>query len=445
MGPVSRLLIDFLQGEFALSKSTAPVPEAIPEATPSAIVISDSTSRFSRGPFSALVKYPILRRLWLGTLAASLGQWMQAVALAWLALALTNSPFYVGLVGFVSGVPFLIVSIPAGVLIDKYERRMVLMVGQVAAAVLAVIVSVDVISGYVEPWHLLVAGFLNGSIQAILTPTQQAMVPNLVEREDLTRAVGLMSAAANMTRVVGPTIAGAVIGLAGTGPTFLLQAAAMLLALYLIWQTTFPLNLRISAVKPSAVFEGLSIIFKRADLRALFLLACVPTFFAFPYIQFLSVYARDILDIGASGLGLLMASSGMGAVVGSLFVAARQADSRNGVKLVIATVAYALVLIVIALSTNLFLTLPLLFLAGFLGATYMAMNNAMLQSRISDEYRGRVMGTYVLTWGLMPLGAMPMGIMADHFGTPTAVASGAIVTCILATVIGITTPAIREI
>jgi MFS family permease len=141
----------------------------------------------------------------------------------------------VGLVAFMAGLPFLVISVPGGALIDRYDRRRVLMTCQGLAAGLASLVSIDVSSGRVQPWHLLVAAFLNGSLQAMLNPAQQSLVP----RESLTNAVGLMSAGTNMTRVFGPSLAGAVIGFVGTGEAFFLQAAALFVAFLLMATTKF--------------------------------------------------------------------------------------------------------------------------------------------------------------------------------------------------------------
>jgi MFS family permease len=398
------------------------------------------------GPFFALQSYPAYRRLWFGSIFASLGQWMQNIALGWLALVLTDSPFFVGLIGFMAGLPFLVVSIPAGVLIDRFERRTVLLASQTLAALLAVAVATDVIGGWVEPWHLLLAAFFNGSFQAVLSPTQQALVPSLVQRAHMTNAIALMSAGNNMTRVVGPSISGAVIGLFGTGPAFLLQAAALGVAFLMIVRTRFP-GIERSVARPrlSAILDGVHIIRRRPDLSGLFLLACIPTFFVFPYIQFLSVFARDILDIGAGGLGLLMASSGCGAVAGSLTVAARGKTAGAGRQLVWMTVLYGVVIVIMAFSTNVVLSVILLAAGGMLGSSYMSTNNALLHHRITDEVRGRVMGTYMLTWGLMPLGAMPMGIAADHFGTEYAVAAGAMLSILFAGWLGLRSQELRDL
>jgi MFS family permease len=396
--------------------------------------------------FSALVRYPTFRRLWLGATAASLGQWMQSTALGWLALDLTDSKSFVGLVALMAGLPFLLVSVPAGVLIDRFDRRRVLMMSQALAATLACFVAFDVMTGWVQPWHLLLAAFLNGSLQAILSPTQQSLVPRLVARDSLTNAVGLMSAGQNMTRVVGPSIAGATIGFIGTGEAFLLQAAALVTALWLIGTARFPtIPRQTSTLDLRGMLDGFKIVSGRQDLRALFLLACIPTFFVFPYISFLTVFARDILKIGPAGLGILMAASGSGAVIGALMVASGRRRDGAGRALIANTVLYGVVIVAVALSRTVYLTLPLLVITGLLGAYFMSSNNVLLQHRITDDVRGRVMGTYMLTFGLMPLGAMPMGLLADHLGTPTAVATGAILSSVFAAGLGVASKPLREL
>jgi MFS family permease len=214
----------------------------------------------------------------------------------------------------------------------------------------------------------------------------------------------------------------------------------------LIVRIALPAHLpRRAAGGVKSAFEGVRMIAQRADLRALFLLACIPTFFVFPYIQFLSIFARDILEIGAAGMGLLMGASGLGAVAGSLLTAKRRSTSGEGRLNVILTVIYGAFVVGIALSPWVWLSLPCLFVAGAVGAMYMSSNNALIQLRISDEVRGRVMAAYMLTFGLMPLGAMPMGIVADLLSTQAAVAGGAIASSLLAAIVGFRSQALRKI
>jgi predicted MFS family arabinose efflux permease len=392
----------------------------------------------------AVGRHPVFRRLWFGALASSVGQWMQQVALGWLAIIMTNSPGFVGIVTFSAGVPFLVVAPFGGALIDRIDRRRLMLSCQVLAFLLATVLAVDVMSGFIQPWHLPIAAFLNGSLQALLIPTQQSLVPALVPRASLTNAVGLMSAGQNMTRVVGPSVAGIVIGTIGVGPTFFAQAVAIAASFLLVLGIVLPPRAQRTA-RGSGIFDGIRLVTSRPDLRSLFLLASIPTFFVFPYIGFLNVFARDILQIGAQGLGLLMAVSGCGAVVGSLLVAAAARSEGTGRLLLGMTVLYGLPIVGAALSRTLWITLPMLFMAGMLGAAFMSGNNALVQHRVSDDVRGRVMGAYMLTWGLMPLGSLPMGMIADRIGTPAAVAGGAVISSVLAGILGLTSSAVRDV
>ncbi len=394
--------------------------------------------------FGALRRYPTFRRLWLGVLFASTGQWMQQISLGWLALIMTDSPSFVGWVTFASGMPFLVVAPLGGALIDRTDRRRLLLICQAIAAMLAVVTAVDVIGGWVQPWHLLGIAFANGSLLALLSPTQQSLLPALVARHDLTNAIGLMSAGQNMTRVAGPSLAGVVIGLTGVGPAFLLQAIALICAFVMILGITLPPRPARTG-GPGGIFDGIRLIMQRADLRAIFLLACIPTFFVFPYISFLSVFARDILQIGAWGLGVLMAASAVGAVIGSLLVAGQRRTEGTGATILTLVVVYGGVVIAIAASRTVVLSLCLLLVAGLIGSSFMSMSNVLLQHRISDNIRGRVMGAYLLTFGLMPLGALPMGMVADRMGAPFAVTAGAIASSLLAAWLGVTSPILRKL
>jgi predicted MFS family arabinose efflux permease len=415
----------------------AKIDDSIPAASP--------RTSHTRGRFwCALTSHPVFRLLWLAALSSSAGQWMQQVALGWLAIVMTNSPGFVGVVTFAAGLPFIAIAPLGGSLIDRLDRRRLMLACQALAFLLATALAVDIIGGFEQPWHLPLAAFLNGSLQALLAPTQQSLVPALVPREDLTNAIGLMSAGQNMTRVIGPSIAGIVIGAAGVGPTFLVQAVAIAISFFLVIGIALPPRAPRAAGNAGA-FEGIRLIASRPDLRGLFLLVSIPMFFVFPYIGFLNVFARDILRIGAQGLGLLMAVSGCGAVVGSLVVAATRRTEGAGRVLIGMTVFYGAIIVAVTLSRSLWITLPLLFVGSMLGAAFMSGNNVLLQHGVSDDVRGRVMGAYMLTWGLMPLGALPMGIVADRLGTPVAVAAGAIVSTVLTAILGLTSPTLREL
>lgn len=397
------------------------------------------------GTFDVLRQNPAFRRLWMATVSTTLGQWMQSTAIGWLALDLSNKSSFVGLVAFAAGIPFLFVSIPGGLLLDRFDRRKILIFCQVIAAVCAVLISVDVIGDFVRTWHLLVFAFVNGSLQAIMNPAQQAIVPSLVPRARLTNGIALMSAGQNMTRVVGPSVAGAIIGLAGTGAAFLCQAVALVVALVLLVTASFPeMSTKRAVTSLGSVFDGARIVWNRPDLRAIISLVSITILLVFPYLSFLSVFARDVMEIGPEGLGILMASSGFGAVIGSIFVATRKQQA-TGKALVITGIIYGSNIAAFAVAPSLLWAVPLLVLAGFLGSAYVSSVNAGLQHRISDESRGRVMSIYMLTWGFTPIGAIMIGEIASRYGISETIAASALLGNLLLAALYLLSPATREL
>lgn len=413
-------------------------------ARPAAAVRPAGRSRFAASTFDSLYRFHAFRRLWLASLAYTLSQWMQSTALLWLAYDLTDSARYVGYVAFAAGCPFIVVSIPGGALLDRFDRRRVLLVSQTIGVTAAIGVATVVLSGAIEPWHLLVAGFVNGSLQAIINPSQQALVPRLVDAEHMQNALGLMSAGANMTRVFGPALAGMLIGFVGVGFVFLLQATAMTVALSIVLKSTFPAaQAAVSRMSLKVVLSGIGVVRGREDLRALFLLSALPSLLVFPYISFLNVYAQDVLGLGSSGFGLLMASSGIGAVVGGLTVATSRRRTGMGMLLLTTTGAYCLLIFVMMALSSVVTTIACLVAAGFLGAYAFSANNATIQQRITDDIRGRVMGTYLLTWGLMPLGAMWMGPLAQSVGIRATSMIGAGLCTLLIGGVALRTPSLR--
>lgn len=401
------------------------------------VVVADaSVDARETSTFHALKVYPQFRRLWIAAVLFTASNWMQNVGLGWLGFELTGSERYVGLLAFAGGVPFVVVSIPGGALLDRYDRRKVLLTSQFMAVVVASGLATAVLSGHAEPWVLLLAAFLNGCLQAVISPSQQSLVPRLVEPNDLQNALGLMSAGGNMTRVVGPALSGLLIAVLGSGYPFVVQACAIAAAFVIIFGTVFP------AIAPSTrrlsfatVMEGVRIVFSRDDLREIFLLTALPSLLIFPYLSFLNVYAEDVMHIGSQGLGVLLASSGVGAVIGGLMIASMKSLNGVGKGLYLWTGAYCFSLMGFALVPHLLTGIPLLAAAGLIGSYVFSANNSLMQQRITDDVRGRVMGTYILTWGLMPIGALWMGEVAEVWNVRVSTFTGAFVCLLLVAVL----------
>lgn len=390
-----------------------------------------------------LLAYPAYRALWTSSVSTQIGQWMLQVATAWLMLELTNSPTWVGALGFASGLPFLLVAAPAGVLAERLDRRFLLLLCQAGALLVAVTLAIVVLTGHATPWWLLTGTLVNGTLLAINNSTRQTLLPAYVPRMTLQSAVALLSAGMNTTRIVGPSLAGPLVATLGVGGTLLLQAGCLLLALF----STRRLPADSNANTPSLPFvpsllDALRYVRGAPVVGALIGLAAVPTILVFPYLQLLPVVARDVLHLGPKGLGVLYTVGGTGALLGSLSVAALTRAPRRGLVMIATIVLYGAVIALFAVVHWLPMAFACLFIAGFLGAAYMALNNALLHLVVDDQVRGRVMGLYMVTWGFMPLGALPMGALGDLIGVSRAILLGALASSLVALLIAGRVPAL---
>jgi len=368
--------------------------------------------------------YPAFRTLLLGTLATNSAFWMYQVCVGWLALQLMDSPLFVGLTAFVGGIPLLVVSLPAGVVIDRYDRRMVLMVAQIAVMVVAAVFALLVGTGAIAPWSTLVLVAAYGTAMSFIFPTRTTIVTMLVEREDLANAVALNAAGQNACRVIGPALAGVLIAVIGIAGTFAVAALLQILALSATLR--LPVSTPVGTARGGSVWESLTlgfrIVARDSFLSSLILLAVTTNVLVMPYIAMMPVFARDVLGIGSTGLGLLLASTGLGTVAGALAVAAsRRLGSWSRAQVVTAATFSGLVLI-FALTSNLPLAVLLLFAAGGVSAAFMALAQTALQLRVDDDVRGRVLSIYLATWGMLPFGQLAVGVIAERIGAPLATA-----------------------
>jgi MFS family permease len=380
--------------------------------------------------FTAIQRYPSFRMLWIGTVATNLGQWMQNIALSWQMLVLTDSAFMVGMIAFAAGIPYLVVALPAGALIDRVDERKVLMVAQWCAMIVAAGLAALILLGLAEPWHLIVAAALNGTIMAVNQMVRQTLVPGLVSREHMANAVSLNSAGANAMRILGPSIAGVIIGAFGAGVCFVLQAVALVGAL-LTTMRIAPLENQRTGTVPGGVLDGWHEIRKRPALGSLILITAIPALLVFPYIQMMSVFARDVFDIGASGLGFLMAASGVGALAGALTAATMDRVQRKGRVVMLLTVIYCLAVAGFAISPHPALAMVGLMISGVTGSIFGSLTGTLVLLLAEPRVRGRVMAIYTLTNGFTPFGALAIGAAAEAFGAPPAVGIASAIAALL--------------
>lgn len=397
------------------------------------------------GMLYSLEAFRPFRMLFLGTLATNSAFWMYQIAVGWLALQKTDSPLFVGLTGFAGGIPLLFLALPAGVIIDRFDRRKILMAAQVGVMTVAATFALLVGTDLIQRWSILLLAFLYGIVMSFVFPTRNAIVPALVDRPSLANAVALNAAGQNATRVVGPSLAGLLIALIGISGTFAIAAAMQILALY--WTAQLPSSASEQVSRSGTLWSsltlGLRIVAKDPFLIGLILLATSTTVLVMPYINLMPVFARDELGLGSTGLGVLMASSGLGSVTGALAVARyRKLATWPGIQIITAA-GFAGLVLVFALTPSMLLATVLLFAAGLMSAAYMAINQTVLQLKVEDDVRGRVLSIYLLTWGMLPLGQLPIGALADQIGAPAATSLACVVALGFVALLAIRFPSLR--
>ena len=385
--------------------------------------------------FGAL-EVPVFRNYFYATIISNIGSWMQILAQGWLILQLTNSPFYLGLVGLVRAVPTIGLSLVGGVLADRFSRTRILMVTQAGMALSSLVIALLTVSGLITVWHLLVISFVSSVFFAVDNPTRQALVPDLVGRDRLTSAIGLNSAAWNAAAIIGPSIAGILIAAVSISGAFFLNAASYIPVLIAV-AIIPPLERRAPTSRSMIrqLSEGLGYIRSDRAIWGILLLIAVPSIAARPYTQMMPVFARDILGLGATGFGVLMAASGIGALAGALITASLGGFTRRGWLLILVTIALGVSLLAFSQSTWIIASIGLVIVVGGTSTLMMSLANTLLQGIVPDTMRGRVMSVYTLiAGGLMPLGSMILGSLGELIGVPLAVGLGGVITTIVALV-----------
>ncbi len=382
-----------------------------------------------------------LRWLVLGTFATQAGQWALTIGMGWLMLTLTDSAFQVGLLSFAGGLPMLLASLPAGLLLDRFDRRRLMMAGQTLIVTLALALTALVLADAATPTLLLLASFVNGTLMTLGNTARQTMAPATVPRAELPAAIGLTAAAVHASRVIGPSLVAAVVALTGIAGAFIAQALLVGIGAVLSLLLSPALAGR-GHSKP--LDGGLRQAFRwlRAApvARDLVLLSAVPMLLVFPYLHLLPVFARDVLRMDSDGLALLMAVSGSGALVGGLLAARVAVSARPGRGMLLLVMAYGVLVSGFAHATTLAVALPLMVTASVCAALYMSLNATLLQLQVAESMRGRITGIQQLTYALFLVGALPMGALADVAGAPFAVTLGAMLSTAVTLAVALRAP-----
>lgn len=377
--------------------------------------------------FGAL-RHRNFRVFYFGQLLSLTGSWMQSTAQGWLVLELTNSALRLGIVTAVTSIPTLLFTLWAGDLADRHDKRRIILMAQCVSLSAALALAVLTGTERITYGALLALVFVLGTASAFEIPTRQSFFVDLVGTDDLPNAIALNSAAFNATRIVGPGLAGAVIATAGVAACYAANAVSYIFVIIGL------LMMRLPAFTPAArttttiesIREGLAYIRSDRLVRTLVWLVAGMSVTALPYVMLLPVFARDVLRVGAPGLGSLLAATGSGALVAGMALASGRLRMARGRLILGAATCFALGLIAFAQSRSYALSLVLLALTGFSMILNNASVNALLQSRVPDRLRGRVMSVYVFMFiGMTPLGALQAGAVARWLGAPAALTVGA--------------------
>ena len=375
------------------------------------------------------------RLFFFGQAVSLIGTWMQLIAMRWLVYRLTKSELMLGVVGFVSDIPLFFLVPFAGVLADRLKRHRIMLVTQALSALQAVILAVLVITDLVTVWHVLVLSGLLGIISAFDITARQAFIVDMIEdRKDLPNAIALNSFIFNGALLIGPAIAGVLIALVGEGPCFALNSLsylAVLGALFLmkVPQKTFsssPLDLK------AALTEGAVYTLASAPIRSVLILVASVSLVAASYTLLMPVFAEDILHGGPRVYGYLMSATGMGALVGAIFLASRSRLKGLAEMIAIAGVLYGAGFFALSFSNLLWIAWIIALVLGFSLMMQMASSNTIVQSLVEDQKRGRVLSLFVMARrGVESLGSLVFGAVASWVGTPGALMVGGAV-CLLA-------------
>lgn len=376
-------------------------------------------------------------RLYFGGQAISIvGSWMQRIAMAWLVYRLTDSEILLGVVGFATQIPNLIIAPFVGVLADRYNRHRIIITTQFLAMIQALILAYLVLSNSIEVWHIIVLSILQGVIFAFDMPTRQAFLPDIVEaKEDLSNAIAMNAILFNVARLIGPMLAGIVIATAGEGICFLINGISYLsviIALVMMKLKTRLPELRGHNLKEEFI-EGARYSFGFAPIRAILQLLAIISVSALSYMILMPVFAKDVLNGDAKTMGYLMGAVGVGAIIGGLVFAMRKSIRGIGKNIVFSMVIFSIGIILFSQSTNLYLSMIFLAITGFGQMNIFSSCNTTLQNIVEDDKRGRVMAFYTASiLGFLPFGSIIAGSMAELIGAPlTLVIGGAV--CLMAT------------
>jgi len=421
------------------------------------------------GTFASL-HTPNYRWFWLGSLAAFAGLQMQIIARGWLVWEMTGSELALGIVSFAFGVPIFLFSLFGGAVADRLNKRDLLVATQAFNVFISVAIAILITMNMIEFWHLVAAAVGIGFSFVFNGPARQSIIPHLVERRELLNAISLNSTAMNVTRIAGFALGGALLPIIGYAGVYYMVVVCYIAATGLLLMISLPSRevtptpdvARAQAMggmsnasrNPVGQFlkdmwrdllEGLSYVRHSPLVISLLAMAFVPLAFGLPYMNLMPAFADEVLGRSETGYGLLMAMTGVGALIASLAIASLGDFRRKGMLLLGLALGFGVMLAFFSVSRSYPLSLAILAGAGAGGAGYMTLNNTLLQSNVPRRILGRVMSIYMITFAMMPMGTLPLGAVAETIGPTIAVAGGAAIIILFTLAMALFRPSMRRL
>lgn len=382
--------------------------------------------------------------LWVGSLGSSFAMNMQIIARGWLVYEITSSPMALAWVTLSFMVPTVVFSLLGGVLADRMSKRTIIAVGQFSNFAATLIIGVIVYTGQVTFWDFIWFGFFNGTVLALSMPARQAFVPELIAPRLIFTAMALSTTGWNLSRIVGPALAGFLIAMLADGDTsskFAVGIVYFVIAgLYLMSALTILGVSRPGLIKEDDgrsplgdMADALRYVRNRPSVMGLILLSIVPFLFGMPLNTLLPAFNHDVLGGGPDELGLLTSAMGVGAILGSLMLATMGGMRRKATALIVSALAWGIAIAVFSQSQGMILAVTAIAVIGWLSSWNMSMNRGLLQMQVDDHMRGRILSIDMMSHGLMPLGVLPIAALAEYGGVPLSLlAAGSVMACVIA-------------
>ena len=401
------------------------------------------------GPLRALASSQF-RIFWAASLLGIVSFMISTVSRGWLILDMTDSAFLVTAINAIGMLPTLVFSLFGGVIADRVNRKLVLITCDGSSSIIVILLMILVYTDTIQLWNLFALTMIHGTVFAISMPARATLVSNLVNHKDMASAIALFTSAFSVSQMVGPAMAGYLINSQGMSSPFLISGIMLMPAVILLLRLKIPGAENGNKYKdqPSvmqSIIQGLQYVLEHRVITGLILMGVATTVFAMPYQTLLPVFARDILDVGASGLGWLGGLAGVGAIIGSVTVASSSNTRFMKFLMIVGSIGLGLFLVLFAVSTNYIFSLVTIFCLGFLFQIFMTSNFTFVQLIAPDHVRGRVVSIRMIAFGLSPFGMILLGTGAESVGPGAAVAIAGLIALALILMIIIVVPSMRHV